>query len=137
MPLWPGTNSRASFTCASDGVVTPAYGRAYSGLIPGARFIFDPTWLDREPVGLAWLGWSSYSIVTAAFRVVIGPSFHQHRLTLRYLPNVLTYLWWGLTWMPLVFLALWRVKDQGTWVKTQHTRGLALSDVPSGERPPT
>jgi pimeloyl-ACP methyl ester carboxylesterase len=27
---------------ASDGVVTPAYGRAYAGLIPGARFELIP-----------------------------------------------------------------------------------------------
>lgn len=113
----PGRNSLA-YTLMLGGLVVPI-----------ARTIADPLWLASEPVAGAWLGWSAYTVVQTGLRVVIGPSLHERRLTLRYLPNMLTFLWWGLTWIPFLFLGMLKAYDQHTWTSTKHTRGLALEEV--------
>ena len=61
--------------------------------------------------------------------VVAGPSMKEKKLTFRYVPDTIKYFWFGLTWIPVLFRAAFLAKDQGTWVKTEHTRGISLDDV--------
>ncbi len=60
---------------------------------------------------------------------IAGPSFHEKRFTLRYVKDTFAYFWFGLTWIPILFKAAFLAKDQGNWVKTEHTRGISLGDV--------
>lgn len=60
---------------------------------------------------------------------VAGPSFHERKLTLRYAKYTLSSFWFGLTWIPILFRAAFLAKDQGRWVKTEHTRGISLDEV--------
>ena len=60
---------------------------------------------------------------------IAGPSFHERRFTLRYVKYTLSYFWFGLTWIPILFRAAFLAKDQGKWVKTEHTRGISLDEV--------
>ena len=61
--------------------------------------------------------------------VIVGPSMHEKKFTLRYVKDTFAYFWFGLTWIPIIFKAPFLAKDQGTWVKTEHTRGISLEDV--------
>ncbi|MDO4988302.1 MAG: glycosyltransferase family 2 protein [Synergistes sp.] len=60
---------------------------------------------------------------------IAGPSFHQKKFTLRYVKDTFAYFWFGLTWIPILFKAAFLAKDQGNWVKTEHTRNMLLDDV--------
>lgn len=105
----------------------------FGGLVvPTVRTIVDPGWLATEPLSLAWIGWPIYAVVQSAYRVVIGPSYRLRRVTLRYVPSLFAYWWWGLTWMPYVVFGAVLAPNQRVWNKTTHTRGLALSDVSGG-----
>lgn len=68
-------------------------------------------------------------IVFCLLCAIAGPSFHEKKLTLRYVKDTLAYFWFGLTWIPILFKAAFLAKDQGKWVKTEHTRGISLDDV--------
>jgi cellulose synthase/poly-beta-1,6-N-acetylglucosamine synthase-like glycosyltransferase len=60
---------------------------------------------------------------------VIGPSLHHGRLTLRYVRNTLAYLWFGLTWIPILFRAPFMASSQNEWAKTEHTRNISLEQM--------
>lgn len=61
--------------------------------------------------------------------VIVGPSMHEKKFTLRYVKDTFAYLWFGLTWIPILFKAMFLAKDQATWVKTEHTRNISIRDV--------
>jgi hypothetical protein len=63
------------------------------------------------------------------FCAVVGPSLRHGRLTLRYLTNTFAYLWFGLTWIPILFKAPFMASKQGEWVKTEHTRNISLEQM--------
>ena len=63
------------------------------------------------------------------FVAVVGPSLRHRRLDLSYLLYGPAYLWFGLTWLPVLFKALFLAHDQGTWMKTEHTRHIVLGEI--------
>ncbi|WP_119314966.1 glycosyltransferase family 2 protein [Calidithermus terrae] len=72
----------------------------------------------------SWLGMANAALLTA-----IAPSLHSGRLVLRYLPALLATVGFGLSWAIPVFSALWLVRDQGRWEKTEHTRAVPLEEL--------
>lgn len=70
-----------------------------------------------------------FIVLFALICVIIGPSMHEKKFTLRYVKDTFIYFWFGLTWIPILFKAAWLAGDQSTWVKTEHTRGISLEQV--------
>jgi len=62
---------------------------------------------------------------------VLGPSMHERKFTIRYIKDTFSYFWYGITWIPILIKAAILAKDQSTWVKTEHTRNISVSDVTS------
>ncbi|GHV50086.1 glycosyl transferase family 2 [Synergistales bacterium] len=63
------------------------------------------------------------------FCAVVGPSIRSKRLTFAYVKAAPAYFWFGLTWIPILFRAIFLSREQGTWVKTEHTRSLSLEQM--------
>ncbi|MFR5879575.1 MAG: glycosyltransferase family 2 protein [Cloacibacillus evryensis] len=77
-----------------------------------------------------FFGLPIFSIIAFCLLCAIaGPSMHEKKFTLRYVKDTFAYFWFGLTWIPILFKAAFLAKDQGKWVKTEHTRGISLDDV--------
>ena len=78
----------------------------------------------------SFFGLPIFSIIAFCLLCAIaGPSMHEKKFTLRYVKDTFAYFWFGLTWIPILFKAAFLAKDQGKWVKTEHTRGISLDDV--------
>ncbi|HQF90687.1 MAG TPA: glycosyltransferase family 2 protein [Synergistaceae bacterium] len=97
----------------------------------------EATWAHPwvQPIAHLGLGWGALPIslgmvfVYGFFVAVVGPSLRHRRLDLSYFFYAPAYLWFGLTWLPVLFKALFLAYDQGTWVKTEHTRHIVLGDL--------
>lgn len=92
-------------------------------------------WLAiAQPADLGWrallpgVSWALIGLALSSLNVVGGPSFRFGRLTLRYLPDVLTFFWFGLTLVPIAVTGAFRTRDR-SWRRTDHTRALALDDL--------
>jgi cellulose synthase/poly-beta-1,6-N-acetylglucosamine synthase-like glycosyltransferase len=97
-----------------------------------------PTLIKKIPHTAAeWVVFLGMPFVTMAlfcvFCAIVGPSLRFGRLTLRYLKNTFAYLWFGLTWIPILFRAPFIAGKQGDWAKTEHTRNISLEQVPRRE----
>jgi len=90
--------------------------------------IANPTDLGLRAL-LPGVSWIVIGLALSGLNVVGGPSFRFRRFTLRYLPDVLTFFWFGLTLVPIAVVGAFRTRDQRTWRRTEHTRGLALEDL--------
>ncbi len=98
------------------------------------NLILFPTMSKGTPHDTAsWLWFFAFPIVSmivfCVICAIIGPSMREKKFTLRYVKDTFAYFWFGLTWIPLLFRAAFLAKDQSTWVKTEHTRGISVSDV--------
>lgn len=78
---------------------------------------------------LPGVSWIVIGIALSTLNVVGGPSFRFGRLTLRYLPDVFTFFWFGLTLVPIAVVGAFGTRDQRTWNRTDHTPGLVLEDL--------
>ena len=81
-----------------------------------------------------WPLWLASGLIQCAFNVVMGPSFYWGKFTLRYIPDILSYFLYGLTWPPIMFYAAFLSRNQSQWVKTDHTRDIGVSDVRAKEK---
>ena len=80
-----------------------------------------------------WVAFFGMPIVSIAvfclICAILGQSMHEKKFTMRYAKDTFAYFWFGLTWIPILFKAAFLAKDQGKWVKTEHTRNISLNDV--------
>ena len=81
-----------------------------------------------------WPLWLASGLIQCAFNVIMGPSFYWGKFTLRYVPDILSYFLYGLTWPPIMFYAAFLSRNQNQWVKTVHTRDIGVSDVRAKEK---
>ena len=112
------------------GIIILFAGMAYTLI---NNMILFPTISDKTPQTVVdWgLFFGMPVILTVAFClicVIIGPSMHEKKFTLRYVKDTFAYFWFGLTWIPILFKAAALAKDQSTWVKTEHTRNIAIDN---------
>ena len=63
------------------------------------------------------------------FCTILGPSMRRRKLTLRYAKDTFAYMWYGVTWLPILFKAPFIAGRQGEWAKTEHTRGISLEQM--------
>lgn len=80
-------------------------------------------------ISAVWHVYLALSITQVAFFVIIAPSIRFKRVTFKYVPDILGYFWYGLTWAPVVIKGMLCAHKQGEWVKTEHTRGLGMNDL--------
>ncbi|MCX6090924.1 MAG: glycosyltransferase family 2 protein [Candidatus Atribacteria bacterium] len=90
------------------------------------RLGLGSSWSTGVPL---WGVWLASGLIQCAFNIILGPSFHWRKLTFRYIPDMFTYFIYGLTWPPIMLYAAFLSRNQEQWVKTDHTRGLDLSDI--------
>lgn len=76
-----------------------------------------------------WYFWLALIFVQNTYQIIIGPSLREGRLTLRYLPYLFFYIWYGLTWLPVIFYSLFFSRNQKTWIRTEHVRNLKVVEV--------
>ena len=113
------------------GIIILLAGMAYTII---NNVILFPTISSGTPqTMMGWIlffGFPLFSIAAFCLLcVIIGPSMHEKKLTFRYVKDTFSYLWFGLTWIPILFKAMFLAKNQDTWVKTEHTRNMHLSEV--------
>lgn len=119
-----------------------APGRAsvlYVGMFTGlavallAGVVFAPFLPAGHPLLTAWPLFAFAAIVQCLVVLVVAPSIHDRRLTLRYLPAIGPFLLYGLVWVPRV-LTLPLARRAPRWVRTEHSRALTLADIERAER---
>ncbi|RED55708.1 glycosyltransferase family 2 protein [Cohnella lupini] len=95
-------------------------------IIPIVQFALQPEWQFQQTITATWM---LFLILQAAVLTIAGPSLHFGKLTLKYVPLLFLYLWFGLTWIPVMFKAVFLVRRQNDWVKTEHTRNMGMADL--------
>ncbi len=81
----------------------------------------------KTPQGFA--AFFSFPVIYTIAASVLGPSIRNERLDLTYLRFFPTFLFYGLTWLPLVFRALFTARNQGVWVATRHNRDIDIAEI--------
>jgi cellulose synthase/poly-beta-1,6-N-acetylglucosamine synthase-like glycosyltransferase len=69
------------------------------------------------------------AIVFCALCSILGSSIKYGRVMLGCVRHVPALFWYGLTWTPIIFWALFAVRRQGDWISTEHTRNLSLEQM--------
>ncbi len=111
-----------------------SYAPMFVGLIvPAARIGLDPDGWYVGRSAVVWLAFPVFALAQIALQLVVAPSLRHGRPTFRYLPDVASYFLYGLAWFPMVGRAIARSRDQSRWVKTPHTKSVALADVGRSE----
>ena len=113
------------------GIVIMFAGMAYTLI---NNIVLFPTISSSTPqTTLDWVlffGLPIFVIIAFCFIcVIVGPSMHEKKLTFKYVKDTFAYFWFGITWIPILFKAAILAKDQGTWVKTEHTRDISLDQL--------
>lgn len=96
--------------------------------------ILFPTLESKAPTTpLEWMAFVGLPVAMilahCLFVALVGPSMHRRRLCLDYVKDVFGYFLFGLSWIPILFKAAFLAKDQGVWVKTEHTRSISIGQV--------
>ena len=113
------------------GIIIMFAGMAYTLI---NNMILFPTISDSTPQTMVdwglFFGMPIFMIIAfCLICVIVGPSMHEKKFTLRYVKDTFVYFWFGLTWIPILFKAATLAKDQSTWVKTEHTRSISMDQV--------
>lgn len=69
------------------------------------------------------------ALLQGAYQVILGPSLRKGRITLEYLPDLFCYIFYGFTWIPVIFSGLLASWNQRRWVKTEHAFGVSVSEL--------
>lgn len=117
---------------ACIGVVVMFTGMAYTLL---NNMVLFPKASNRVPSStwdwLLFFGMPIFFIIVfCLICAIVGPSMRQKKLTFKYTKDTLAYFVFGLTWIPILFRAIFLAKDQGVWDKTEHTRKISINDMP-------
>jgi cellulose synthase/poly-beta-1,6-N-acetylglucosamine synthase-like glycosyltransferase len=117
---------------AIPGRAAMSYSAMFSGfIIVAARAVLHPGWQNDDP--RAWLWWlfAIASALQCALVLIVAPSLHHGRITVRYVRDLVSYFWYGVRWLPTVAGTLiQRRGGQDEWARTEHARALAIGDVP-------
>ncbi|MGC8777563.1 MAG: glycosyltransferase family 2 protein [Candidatus Caldatribacteriaceae bacterium] len=89
------------------------------------RFVLGT--VPRQP--FFWFSWLFLVLVQNTYQIIIGPSLKEGKFTLRYLPYLFFYIWYGFTWIPVIFYSLFFSRNQQTWIRTEHIRNLKVAEV--------
>ncbi|MGQ9623504.1 MAG: glycosyltransferase family 2 protein [Candidatus Caldatribacteriaceae bacterium] len=73
--------------------------------------------------------WIPLAFIQSAYQVILGPSLREGRLTFRYLPYLVLYAVYGLSWIPIAFSGLLLSWNQKQWIKTEHTCGVSMGEL--------
>lgn len=114
----------------APGRAATSYVTMFGGFaILATRWLIDPTTLAQDPLWPVWLLFPAFATIQLVLILVVAPSLHFRRLELRYVPDVLSFLAYGVRWIPSMLTAAVASRGGGAWVKTEHTRSLSLNDV--------
>jgi cellulose synthase/poly-beta-1,6-N-acetylglucosamine synthase-like glycosyltransferase len=79
---------------AIPGRAAMSYATMFGGfLVVAARSAFHPAWLREDPLAWVWLLFPAAAAAQCAMVLVVAPSLHHGRFTLRYVRDLASYFW--------------------------------------------
>lgn len=116
---------------ACIGIVVMLLGMAYTLL---NNMVLFPRATNKVPVTptdwMLFFGMPVFMIIAfCLICAIVGPSMRKKKLTLKYVKDTFAYFIFGLTWIPILFKAIFLAKDQRVWDKTEHTRQISITDI--------
>ncbi len=118
------------FHLVAPGRAATSYVAMFGGFVVlGLRWLLDPAWLAHDPLWWIWLAFPLFATIQLVLVLVVAPSLHFGRVELRYLPDVFSFLSYGVRWIPTMLSAVAASRTRRPWVKTEHTRALSLDEV--------
>jgi len=115
---------------AIPGRAAMSYSAMFGGFVAGlARTAVHPGWPADDPQAWLWWLFPTAAAIQCALVLVIAPSLHHHRITLRYVRDLGSYFWYGARWLPTLARTVVRRAGQEDWDRTAHARGIAIGDV--------
>jgi cellulose synthase/poly-beta-1,6-N-acetylglucosamine synthase-like glycosyltransferase len=119
---------------ACIGIIIMAAGMAYT--LINNMVLFPTMTADTPQTALDWIvffGLPVFLIIAfCLFCAIVGPSIHRKKFTLAYVKDTFAYFWFGLTWIPILFKAIFLAKSQAVWNKTEHTRSISIDQLGGG-----
>jgi cellulose synthase/poly-beta-1,6-N-acetylglucosamine synthase-like glycosyltransferase len=116
---------------AIPGRAAMSYATMFGGfLVVGLRSALHPAWLREDPGAWVWLLFPAAAAAQCAMVLVVAPSLHHGRFTLRYARDIASYFWYGARWLPTLAVTLLRRRGQADWARTEHARAIAIGDLP-------
>jgi cellulose synthase/poly-beta-1,6-N-acetylglucosamine synthase-like glycosyltransferase len=116
---------------AIPGRAAMSYATMFGGfLVVAARTAVHPAWLREDAGAWVWLLFPAAAAAQCAMVLVIAPSLHHRRFTLRYLRDITSYFWYGARWLPTLAVTLLRPPGKDEWAHTEHARAIAIGDLP-------
>ena len=90
------------------------------------RLAISPSNLNFFFIGYWWM---PFAFLQSIYQLIIAPSLREGKLSPKYIAYLLYYVWYGLTWIPVVFYSLFLSRNQTHWVKTEHIRDLSIDQL--------
>jgi len=115
---------------AIPGRAAMSYATMFGGLvIVAARTAIHPNWIRDDAQAWVWWLFPAAALLQSALVLIVAPSLHRRRVTLRYTRDFSSYLWYGVRWLPTLARSLLRRTGQEEWARTEHGRAVAIGDL--------
>ena len=102
----------------------------FGGLvIVAARTAIHPNWIRDDAQAWVWWLFPAAALLQSALVLIVAPSLHRRRVTLRYTRDFASYFWYGVRWLPTLARSLLRRTGQEEWARTEHGRAVAIGDL--------
>jgi cellulose synthase/poly-beta-1,6-N-acetylglucosamine synthase-like glycosyltransferase len=116
---------------AIPGRAAMSYATMFGGfLVIALRTVVHPAWVRDDPDAWRWLLFPAAAAAQCAVVLVVAPSLHHRRITLRYVRDLGSYFLYGARWLPTLAATLLRRRGQDAWARTEHARAIAIGDIP-------
>jgi cellulose synthase/poly-beta-1,6-N-acetylglucosamine synthase-like glycosyltransferase len=94
-----------------------------------ARSAIHPGWPNDDPQAWIWWLFPIAAAIQCVLVLIIAPSLHHHRVTLRYLRDLGSFFWYGMRWLPTLVRTVLVPAHQRDWNQTAHARAIPIGDV--------
>lgn len=84
-----------------------------------ARTALRSDWLRTDPFAAVWIAFGAAALVQCVLVLVAAPSLAGRHVTLRYLPDIAGYFWYGARWLPIAVVRGVMARDD-RWIATPH-----------------
>lgn len=115
---------------AIPGRAAMSYSAMFGGfLVVLVRTAIHPSWHNEDPQAWLWWLFPIGAAIQCALVLVVAPSIHHGRITLRYVRDLGSYFWYGARWLPTLVRTVLRRGGQDDWDRTAHARAISVGDA--------
>jgi cellulose synthase/poly-beta-1,6-N-acetylglucosamine synthase-like glycosyltransferase len=107
-----------------------SYATMFGGLfVFAARTAIRPEWIREDALAWVWWLFAAAAVLQSTLVLIVAPSLHRQRLTLRYTRDFASFFWYGVRWLPTLAGSVVRRAARDEWAPTEHGRAVPIGDL--------